>query len=157
MDVSTALRRTLNLLAEAPAAYLTTIDHDGWPQTRAMLNLRNKTKYSALTPIFSCHSEDLLLYFTTNTSSAKIAQIKQNQKASVYYCNPSGWQGLMLGGEITIISDTWIKRDLWQEEWTMYYPGGREDPDYAIISLTPKVAKYYESLDFCAWNPSIES
>ena len=153
MDVLTARHRALQLLSEAPAAYLTTIDRDGWPNTRAMLNLRNAAAYPGLVPVFSPYQEDLTLYFTTNTSSGKVTQIAQNQKASAYFCNPSQWQGLMLGGKISLVSDPAIKQKIWQKDWTMYYPGGEGDPDYAILSLKPRVSNYYEYLDSVTWEP----
>ena len=152
MEYTHAHERSLNLLSVAPVAYLTTIDQNGWPNTRAMLNLRNEEKYPNLIPVFASHSQDLQIYFTTNTSSGKVAQIDQNNKASVYFCNPEEWRGLMIGGPLSIISDQEIRHALWQNEWDMYYPEGVQDPDYAILSLKPRIAKYYEYLDSSVWN-----
>lgn len=153
MEYERALLRSLDLMAHAEAVCLTTLDQEGWPHTRAMLNLRNKEIYHDLIPVFSSHNRDLTLYFTTNTSSGKIIQITGNNRASAYFCIPSAWQGLMLGGEISIITDPVIKGKIWQNGWTMYYPGGPLDPDYAILRISPRIAKYYEYLDSCTWNP----
>lgn len=157
MEQSPARNRAINLMSEAPAAYLTTIDPDGWPVTRAMLNLRNEKRYPDLSPAFLSHTQDLTLYFTTNTSSGKVTHIGQNQKASVYFCSPDEWRGLMLGGRVTVVQDEQIKKSLWQKDWTMYYQGGLGDPDYTILSLKPHMAKYYEYLDSCTWNPMIDN
>ncbi|HWQ63602.1 MAG TPA: pyridoxamine 5'-phosphate oxidase family protein [Methanospirillum sp.] len=142
----------LNLMSEAKTAVLTTIDEDGWPSTRAMLNLRNVETYPDLAPVFDSHRGDLLIYFTTNTSSGKISQIGNNGKASVYYCDPLTWRGLMLGGTISIVSDPALNEKIWQKDWTMYYPGGVHDTDYSILCLVPRVAKYYECLDSVSWS-----
>ncbi len=157
MDRTIGQKRALDLMSGTPAAVLTTMDADGWPSTRAMLNLRNIESYPGLISIFATHREDLVVYFTTNTSSGKTGQIAQNEKASVYYCNPSEWRGLMLGGAISLVSDQKLKERIWQENWTMYYPGGVHDPDYAILCLVPHVAKYYEYLDSVSWNPAEKS
>lgn len=154
MDQMTGHDRAITLMSEAKAAVLTTIDEQGWPSTRAMLNLRNMETYPDLAPVFDSHQNDLLVYFTTNTSSGKVSQIKNNEKASVYYCDPLTWRGLMLGGVISVVSDPAIKEKIWQKDWTMYYPGGVFDPDYSILCLVPRVAKYYEYLDSVSWNPS---
>jgi general stress protein 26 len=154
MDLTTGHGRALNLMSTAPVAILTTIDGAGWPSTRAMLNLRNMTTYPDLIQVFAPHQRDCRVYFTTNTASEKVCQIAQNGKASVYYCNPSEWRGLMLGGTISVISDKALKEQIWQKDWTMYYPGGRQDPDYSILCLTPGIAKYYEYLDSISWNPA---
>ena len=154
MDYTDGLERALNLMAEVPVAILTTLDSDGWPSTRAMLNLRNVTRYPDLVQAFASHQHDCMIYFTTNTSSEKVSQIAQNGKASVYYCSPSEWRGLMLGGVISVVSDMVLKERFWQKDWTMYYPGGLQDPDYSILCLTPHIAKYYEYLDSISWNPA---
>nr|WP_319539547.1 pyridoxamine 5'-phosphate oxidase family protein [uncultured Methanospirillum sp.] len=154
MDRTSGEKRALDLMAVTPTAVLTTMDADGWPSTRAMLNLRNVETYPDLIPVFDSHWADLVVYFTTNTSSEKISQIAQNEKASVYYCNPSEWRGLMLGGTISVVSDPGLKQRIWQENWTMYYPGGVHDADYAILCLVPRIAKYYEYLDSISWNPA---
>lgn len=156
MEQPIAQDRSIDLMSKAEAVYLTTIDHDGWPTTRAMINLRNVYQYPDFIPVFTLHNQELLLYFTTNMSSGKIIQIAHNNKASAYFCIPSEWRGLMLGGALFIVSDQNIKRRLWQKEWTMYYQKGMEDPDYAILYLKPRVAKYYEFLDSCSWNPEDE-
>ena len=156
MEPSIAQERSIDLMSQAEAVYLTTIDQDSWPVTRAMLNLRNVSLYPDIIPVFTAHNRELLLYFTTNGTSGKIFHIAQNDKASAYFCIPSEWRGLMLGGVISIVSDQKIKRMLWHKEWTMYYQKGMEDPDYIILCLQPKVAKYYEFLDSCSWNPEAE-
>jgi general stress protein 26 len=153
MGVETAFHRSQDLMSHAEAVYLTTIDPDGWPNTRAMLNLRNQGRYPNLIPFFTSSGWDMKVYFTTNTSSGKIAQVNGNQKASAYFCIPSEWRGLMIGGKVSVVTDTEIKTRLWQNEWTMYYPGGPADPDYTILCITPRIAKYYEFLDSCTWNP----
>jgi len=47
----------------------------------------------------------------------------------------------MLGGEVQVVTDARLKRNIWQDGWECYYPGGPDDPDYAILRLAPKVAK----------------
>ena len=148
MDEKQARRLSLDLMEIAGAAYLTTIDRDGFPQTRAMLNLRRNEQFPGLSKLFDKHNDDFLVYFTTNTSSSKIGQIKRNPRVSVYYCKPNEWRGLMLGGEIEIVKSREIKEAVWQEGWEMYYPRGLDDPDYTILRLRPILAKYYHQLNF---------
>ncbi len=147
-----ARRLGLELMETAEAAYLTTINGDGYPRTRAMLNLRRKDQYPGLCQLFEKHRGDFLAYFTTNTSSPKIDQIRRNPKASVYYCQPSEWRGLMLSGEIEIVSAKNIKEAVWQKGWELYYPGGTTDPDYTILRLRPISARYYHQLNFAEFS-----
>jgi general stress protein 26 len=147
VDEQKARRLSLDLMTIAEAAFLTTINGEGFPQTRAMLNLRNTGSFPKLSGLFDQHRDDFLIYFTTNTSSSKVEQIKRNPKVSVYYCKPDDWRGLMLGGTIEIVTDPGLRETLWQEGWERYYPGGIDDPDYAILCLCPRLGRYYHSLD----------
>jgi len=141
MDKQEARRFGLALMEKAEAAYLTTIDGNGFPQVRAMLNLRNRKRWPALAGIFDGHQHDLLMYFSTNTSAAKVAHIKANPKVSVYFCDPAQFHGLMLAGIVEIITDQRLKRQIWQDGWEVYYPGGVTDPDYTLLRLLPTLAK----------------
>jgi general stress protein 26 len=140
---------SLVLMSEADAVYLTTIDEQGFPQTRAMLNLRNKEYYPGLVAVFREHDKDYLLYFTTNTSSEKILQIKKNPAVCVYFCKPKEFHGFMLSGEIEIIEDPRTRQMLWQEGWERYYPQGPNDPDHTVLRLLPQMAKgWYRAQTF---------
>jgi general stress protein 26 len=135
------------LMEVAEAAYLTTIDDGGFPHTRAMFNLRNASHFPLLRGFFAEHRDDFLILFTTNTSSVKVGQIEGNPSSCVYYCTPMEFRGLMLVGNVEIVEDTDLKERIWQEGWERYYPEGREDPDYAVLSMDPDRAEYYHRLD----------
>ena len=128
------------LLETGWPAYLTTIDDDGYPQTRAMFNLRNKKRYPKLIPFFEKQG-DFTIVFSTNTSSTKVDDIKNNSAVSVYFCEPESTKGTMFGGNIEIIDDVGIKKELWHDGWERYYPMGYNDPDHTVIRLQPKKAK----------------
>ncbi len=133
----------VKLMETADVAYLGTIDGDGFPQTRAMVNLRNKAQFSGLTSAFEEHQEDMLIYVTTGTASDKFKQIKANPKVSVYFCNPQKIQGLLLAGEMELVTDMDIKKQLWQDDWKIHYPNGYDGPEYNILCLRPSLVKYW--------------
>ena len=146
MTEKEARQTSLNLIESADAAYLTPIDEDGFPQTRCMFNLRNKQKFPKLTDIFKDHTDDFMLLFSTNTSSTKIRQIRNNPSVCVFFCNPSGFHSLALTGTIEIVDDAKIREALWQDGWERYYPGGPNDPDHTVLRLYPfKARGWYKS------------
>jgi general stress protein 26 len=146
MEERDVRRACLDLMAMRAEAYLSTIGPDGFPRTRAMLNLRSRAVYPGLVPVFAGHDEDFLLYFTTNTSSAKMRQIAANPAVAVYYCDPAGFHGLQLLGRIEVVEDPATKGRLWQEGWERYYPLGPTDPDYAILRLRPaRISGWYRA------------
>ena len=138
---------SLQLIEEAWPAYLTTIDKEGFPQTRAMWNLRNKEKFPKLISFFQERGDSFII-FSTNTSSTKVEDVKSNSKASVYYCKQENWQGVMFGGTVEIVPGVEIKKAIWHEDegWERYYPAGYDDPDHTILRVKPTVAR--------GWNKS---
>lgn len=80
MDQLKARSLAVRIMAAAPAVYLSTVGRDGFPETRAMLNLRNDSIYPNLARVFDEHEQDLMAYFTTNTSSSKINRLSLIQK-----------------------------------------------------------------------------
>jgi general stress protein 26 len=146
MDEHDTRQTSLELIESAEAAYLTSIDEDGFPQTRSMFNLRNKQKFPKLTKIFSDHTQDFMLLFTTNTSSTKISQIRNNPSVCVFFCKPAEFHSLALTGTIEIVDDAKIREALWHDGWERYYPGGPNDPDHTVIRLYPfKARGWYKS------------
>lgn len=143
MNEDQAINLSLKLMEASEAVYLTMMDSDGFPETRAMLNLRNTKIYPGLKEVFQYHNVDFLTYFTTNTSSPKIERVKKNPKVCAYYCKPDEWRGLMISGFMEIVDDKNIKDELWQDNWTMYYPEGSEDMDYTVLCLRPTFLKGY--------------
>ena len=139
------MRQTaFNLMRTAPAVYLSTVNAEGFPETRAMLNLCNADLYPSLRGFFA-KQDPFAVYLTTNTSSAKAGQMNRDGKISLYYCNPSKWLGLMICGEVLAVKDAGIISELWQDEWKMYYPSGWNDPDHSVFSIVPVRAKLYSS------------
>ncbi|MFH0733023.1 MAG: pyridoxamine 5'-phosphate oxidase family protein [bacterium] len=136
------LKQGKELIEKADAVFLTTIDVNGYPSTRAMLNLRNKKQFPGLISFFE-KVKDTEIYFTTNTSSTKIKEILFDQNVSAYFCDANSWLGMMYQGKIEIVKDKNIKNAIWQDNWDMYYPGGKDSDDYAILKLEPKLIKSY--------------
>ena len=134
-----------DLIDRASSAILTTLNADGWPETRAMLNLRNPNQFKGLVNFFeNCHSQDALtVYFTTNTSSAKISQLQGDERVAVYYHMVGEFRGLMLSGTMEIIENPQLKQEIWQPGWELYYHHGEADPDYSVLRLDTIWAKYY--------------
>jgi general stress protein 26 len=120
------------IIEKAPAVILTTMDENNCPKTRAMLNLPENTLEQ--------------IWFTTNTSSEKLEQIKNNNKANAYFCIPNTWTGLLLVGKIKILDDMKVKKNIWKQGWEMYYSKGVNDPDYTVLCFETQSIEYYSDL-----------
>ena len=147
IDLEEAKKSGLKLMEESKAAYLTTIDSDGFPLTRAMFNLRNKEQFPEFSEFFKKQQNLFSIYISTNTSSNKVTHLSKNPKMCVYFCDTEDFKGLMSGGLVEIVDDIEIKKAIWLDWWTKYYPEGLEDPDYTLLRLEPKNARFYYKLN----------
>ncbi|MEJ2248551.1 MAG: pyridoxamine 5'-phosphate oxidase family protein [Candidatus Lokiarchaeota archaeon] len=143
------------LMKSSKAAYLTTINAEGFPITRAMFNLRHKEQFPEFIEFFN-EIDKFEIFISTNTSSSKIEHIKHNSKINVYYCEPEDFKGVMFGGNVEFIEDTDIKQKIWLDWWTKYYPQGFDDPDYTLLHLKPSFAQFYYKLQKVKFKPGVD-
>jgi len=156
MELEEVKKLSLELMSSSKAAYLTTIDSEGYPITRAMFNLRNKDQFPEFMEFFNGLDNEFDIYISTNTSSSKTDHVKKNPKISVYYCEPDDFKGVMFGGKVEIIDDMNLKKNLWLDWWTKYYLKGLSDPDYTLFRLKPLIAHFYQNLQKVEFEPGIE-
>lgn len=131
------IKDVVSLIQKSKAAMLATVNHSGYPEIRALLNLADEKKYPVLKDkALVLDGEKLSLYFTTNTSSRKIEQLRFNPKVSLYYCIPEKFLGACLTGTIEEVTDEAVKKDFWQTGWRIYYHKGSADPDYTLLKFT---------------------
>ncbi len=121
-----------NLIDEQPLAFIGSIDKDGFPNIKAMLAPRKRESLKTF-------------YFTTNTSSIRVEQYRNNPKASIYFCNQNTYKGIMLKGKMEILTDEQTKEMIWREGDTIYYPEGVTDPDYSVLRFTAESGRYYSN------------
>ncbi|MDR0406438.1 MAG: pyridoxamine 5'-phosphate oxidase family protein [Clostridiales bacterium] len=119
-----------NLIDKQSVAFISSVDADGFPNTKAMLPPRKR--------------EGLRTFcFTTNTSSLRVAQYRANPKACVYFCDKRFFRGVMLKGEMEVSEDAADKAAIWRDGDTAYYPKGVADPDYCVLKFTARTGRYY--------------
>lgn len=121
-----------NLIDKQGVSFISSVDKDGCPNTKAMLPPRKRE---------GIHT----FYFTTNTSSMRAAQYRENPKACIYFCDRRFFRGVMLTGTVEVLEDSDSKEIIWREGDTMYYPGGVTDPDYCVLRFTAVKGRYYSN------------
>lgn len=121
-----------NLIDKQSTAFLSSVDADGFPNTKAMLAPRLREGIR-------------VFYLTSNTSSMRAAQYRQNPKACLYFCDRRFFRGVMLLGTVEVLTDAADKELIWREGDTMYYPLGVTDPDYCVLRFTAHQGRYYSN------------
>ena len=132
----------VKIIQTADCAQIATFGKDeteGFPEIRALLNLANPKKYPKLKDkAISVDGDTLTIYFTTNTSSRKIRQIRADNKVCLYFVLPKKFKGVSAIGTIEEVTDQAVKDDFWQTGWYIYYHKGPKDPDYTVLKFTTK-------------------
>ena len=134
MPENPALKGVKELIAKMadtlPIAFISSVDDEGFPCTKAMLAPRKREGIKAF-------------YFTTNTFSLRVAHYKANPKASLYFCDAEGFKGMMLRGTMEVLTDAASKEMIWREGDEQYYPGGVTDSNYCVLKFTATDGRFY--------------
>jgi general stress protein 26 len=120
------------LIDKQGVSLISSVDNDGFPNTKAMLPPRKRSGIKTF-------------YFTTNTSSMRVAQYRKNPKACIYFFDKRFFRGVMLKGTMEVLEDAASKEMIWKEGDTMYYPLGVTDPDYCVLKFSAEAGRYYSN------------
>jgi general stress protein 26 len=121
-----------NLIDKQGVAFVASVDDDGFPNMKAMLRPRKREGIREF-------------FFTTNTSSRRVAQYRQNPDAAIYFYDKRFFRGVQLIGAMEVLTDAQTKESIWRDGDTQYYAGGVTDPDYCVLKFTAQRGRYYSN------------
>jgi general stress protein 26 len=121
------------LIDKVPFALLGSVDEDGFPNVKAMLPPRRREGLETF-------------WFTTNTSSLRVAQFRREPRGCAYFADGRFFRGVMFVGHVEVLEDAASKELIWREGDDLYYPKGVTDPDYCVLLL--RAFKYREYQNF---------
>ncbi|MCL2032757.1 MAG: pyridoxamine 5'-phosphate oxidase family protein [Methanomassiliicoccaceae archaeon] len=121
-----------NLIDKQGVSFISSVDGDGFPNTKAMLPPSRREGIKTF-------------YYHTNTSSMRVSQYRKDPKACIYFCDKRFFRGVMLKGTMEVLEDAASKEMLWGDKYTMYYSQGVSDPDYCVLRFTANMGRYYSN------------
>ena len=121
-----------NLIDKQGVSFIASVDEDGFPNMKAMLPPRKREGIKTI-------------WFSTNTSSMRVAQYRRNPNSSVYFYDKRFFRGVMLKGTMEVLEDAKSKEMIWQDGDTTYYSKGVTDPDYCVLKFTSISGRYYSN------------
>lgn len=89
--------------------------------------------------------EDGLLWFFTGKNSGKVAEIKNDSHVSLSYADPASNTYLAICGRASQVTDKAKIDELWHDMLKAWFPEGKEDPNIALLKVTPESAEYWDS------------
>lgn len=123
--------KLFEFIKKQKTAFISSVDENGYPVTRALLAPRL--------------IDGNAMYFSTNTSSKKVAQFLANPKACVYFYKRGKikYQGATVTGTMQVCTDRKTKETIWRFGDKLFYKQGVTDPDYCVLKFTCERAEYY--------------
>lgn len=121
-----------NLIDKCKMTVIGYIDEQGFPISKAMLEPREREGIKTF-------------WFSTNTSSNKVAYFQANPKASIYFIDKRFFRGVSLVGTVEVLQTPEAKERIWREGDTMYYKEGVTDPDFCVLKFTANKGRYYSN------------
>jgi general stress protein 26 len=83
------------------------------------------------------------IWFISSHSSAKVDEIEAHAQVNVALQKERAF--LSLSGRASISRDRAKIDELWTEECKVYFPKGKEDPDIALIKVSPSEGEYWDN------------
>lgn len=121
-----------NLIDKQGVAFIGSVDQGGFPNMKAMLPPRKREGIREF-------------WFTTNTSSMRVAQYRENPNACIYFMDKRFFHGVMFIGTMKVLEDAETKEMIWRDGDTTYYSGGVTDPDYCVLKFIAQSGRYYSN------------
>ncbi|MBR5166580.1 MAG: pyridoxamine 5'-phosphate oxidase family protein [Salinivirgaceae bacterium] len=129
------LKKIEKFIDRQKVAFVCSIDNENYPNVKAMLNPRKRVALREF-------------YFSTNTSSMRVGQYRNNPNASIYFYHKGliRYIGVMLKGKMEVLTDEKSKEMIWKRGDTRFYKLGVTDPDYCVLKFTATSGRYYCNL-----------
>ena len=121
-----------NLIDNQNISYISSVDETGYPNTKAMLAPVRREGIKTF-------------YWHTNSLSMRVSQYRDNPKACIYFCAKRFFRGVMLKGVMEVVDDINIKKEIWKDEFSIYYQGGVDGEDFILLKFTAETGRYYSN------------
>jgi len=121
-----------NLIEKQSVCFISSVDENGYPNTKAMLPPVKRDSIK-------------VFYWHTNSPSMRIKQYRNNPKACIYFCDKRFFRGVMLKGTMEVVEDIDIKKEIWKDEFTLYYKNGIDGDDFIILRFTAETGRFYSN------------
>lgn len=128
------LKKIEKFIDKQKVSFICSIDDENYPNVKAMLKPRKRNSLKEF-------------YFSTNTSSMRVNQYKNNPNASIYFYHKGliKYVGVMLKGKMEVLTDQETKNMIWKKGDTIFYKKGVTDPDYCVLKFTAVKGRFYSN------------
>jgi general stress protein 26 len=84
------------------------------------------------------------LWFFVDATSPKVEEIRRNRKVNVAYASKDRNTYVSLAGDARLARDPALIDRFWNDALKAFFPKGKDDPDLALIEVSPRTAEYWD-------------
>jgi general stress protein 26 len=84
------------------------------------------------------------LWFFVDANSPKVDEIRRNRKVNVAYASREANTYVSLAGDARLTQDAALVDRFWSDALKAYFPRGKDDPNLALIEVSPRTAEYWD-------------
>ena len=125
------VRKLRKFIKGTRMAMFTTVTSDGRLRSRPMANLKG--------------GFDGDLWFVTRSTAPKAEEIRDNQHVNVAYLDADDERYVSISGTASLVRDPARVQQLWSRRLRDWFPGGKKDPDLALIRVRIDRAEVWDS------------
>jgi len=85
------------------------------------------------------------VWFFTQKSAPKIAEIQANPEVNVSYSSPEKQNYVSLAGTAALVIDRALNEKYWNPAFVAWFPEGLDDPELALIKVEVASAEYWDA------------
>jgi len=127
-----ALEKFIQLVDEIKVCmFITNNDGDALTHTRPMMTIETE--------------KDGTLWFFANINSIKVDEVQKEQEVHLTYAHPAKESYLDVWGIASVITDRQQIKDKWSPILKAWFPDGQDDPDVALLKITPRSCYYWDA------------
>ncbi|MBC7888002.1 MAG: pyridoxamine 5'-phosphate oxidase family protein [Ferruginibacter sp.] len=89
--------------------------------------------------------DDGILWFFSQASSNKNAELEADNRVQLFYANKNSSEYLSISGKATILKDEQKAKELWTGWVKTWFTEGPNDPELTIIKVEPGDAYYWDT------------
>ena len=101
----------------------------------ALITTDGRGRANARTMDAFAPDENMTVWFGTNPSSRKVADIRRNLRVTLYYFDRENQAYVTIQGRARLVNDAKEKARHWKDEWKPFYPD--RDQGYLLIEVRP--------------------
>ncbi len=129
-EVNDAIQHIQVMIKQIRIAMLTTVNEEGELRSRPMMTLK---------------LDSGTLWFFSSDHHGKADELSLDPRVNIVYSQVERKQYLSISGLAELIHDENLKRQLWEPEFTEWFPEGVEDRHLALIKVSMKKAEYWDA------------